>query len=46
MCRSNTFTSLRDASKEFEISNFTTLFGAPIEVDWGHEVSRLMHGCD
>jgi hypothetical protein len=44
VCRSIKFTSLRDASEDFEIPDFGQLFRAQIEDDWGHEVCGLVLG--
>jgi len=46
VCRSIELTSLRDASEDFGIPNYRQLFRAQTDEDWGHEVSRLVHGYD
>ena len=46
VCRSIKLTSLRNASKDFEIPNFGQLFRAQIEEDWRHEVSGPVLGYD
>jgi hypothetical protein len=42
VCRSIKLTSLRDASEDFSIPNFGTLFHPQIEEDWGQKVSGLV----
>jgi hypothetical protein len=44
MCRSIRVTSVCDASKDFEIPTFGSLFRAQMEEDWGHEVCGLVLG--
>jgi len=42
VCRSIKFTSLSDASEDFEIPNFGQLFRTQIDEDWGHHASGLV----
>jgi hypothetical protein len=42
VCRCIKFTSLREVSEEFRNSHFGKLFHEQIEVDWGHEICRLV----
>jgi hypothetical protein len=46
VCRSTKLTSLSNESEDFRIPHFGELFRAPIDEDWGHEVSGLVLGYD